>query len=181
MPMTGNEPMNLWQISISRRPITIAAVLVATVSLGIGAHAALNKRALDAARAVASEQGEAAAAEQQPEAEHDAVSQPVDQARNNQRQAGPEYRIESEAGADEDQQMLVIGECRAAGVEDVADHRKCIDPQAEHRAPREILDREQWREQVAGRGLVHILIPSRVVRPAMMDIATPFGNAARCA
>lgn len=61
MPMTGNEPMNLWQISISRRSLTIAAVLVATVSLGIGAHAALNKRALDAAKAIASEQGEAAA------------------------------------------------------------------------------------------------------------------------
>ena len=54
--------MNLWQISISRRSLTIAAVLVATVSLGIGAHAALNKRALDAARAVASGQGEAAIA-----------------------------------------------------------------------------------------------------------------------
>ena len=54
--------MKLWQISLSGRPITIAAVLVATVSLGIGAHAALNKRALDAARAIASEQGEAAAA-----------------------------------------------------------------------------------------------------------------------
>ena len=61
MPMTGNEPMNLWQISISRRSLTIAAVLVATVSLGIGAHAALNKRALDAAKAIASERGEAAA------------------------------------------------------------------------------------------------------------------------
>ncbi|MDO8399554.1 MAG: caspase family protein [Bradyrhizobium sp.] len=54
--------MNLWQISISRRSLTIASVLVATVSLGIGAHAALNKRALDAAKAIASEQGEAAAA-----------------------------------------------------------------------------------------------------------------------
>ena len=53
--------MNFRQISISRRSFTIAAVLVATVSLGIGAHAALNKRALDAARAIASEQGEAAA------------------------------------------------------------------------------------------------------------------------
>ncbi len=51
--------MNVWQISISRRSLTIAAVLVATVSLAIGAHAALNKRALDAARAVASEQGTA--------------------------------------------------------------------------------------------------------------------------
>ena len=52
--------MNVWQISISRRTLTIAAVLVATVSLGLGAHAALNKRALDAAKAIASEQGEAA-------------------------------------------------------------------------------------------------------------------------
>jgi uncharacterized caspase-like protein len=51
--------MKFWQISISRRSLTIAAVLVATVSLGIGAHAALNKRALDAAKAIASEQGEA--------------------------------------------------------------------------------------------------------------------------
>lgn len=52
--------MNVWQISISRRSLTIAAVLVATVSLAIGAHAALNKRALDAAKAIASEQGEVA-------------------------------------------------------------------------------------------------------------------------
>lgn len=54
--------MNVWQISISRRSLTIAAALVVTVSLGIGAHAALNKRALDAAKAVASEQGEATVA-----------------------------------------------------------------------------------------------------------------------
>ncbi len=59
MPMTGNEPMKFWQISLSRRSLTIAAVLVTTVSLGLGAHAALNKRALDAAKAIASEQGEA--------------------------------------------------------------------------------------------------------------------------
>lgn len=54
--------MNVWKLSISRRSLTIAAVLVATVSLGIGAHAALNKRALDAAKAIAFEQGEAAIA-----------------------------------------------------------------------------------------------------------------------
>lgn len=59
MPVTGNEPMKFWQISLSRRSLTIAAVLVTTVSLGLGAHAALNKRALDAAKAIASEQGEA--------------------------------------------------------------------------------------------------------------------------
>ncbi len=51
--------MNVWKLSISRRSLTIAAVLVATVSLGLGAHAALNKRALDAAKAIASEQGDA--------------------------------------------------------------------------------------------------------------------------
>jgi uncharacterized caspase-like protein len=51
--------MKFWQISISRRSLTIAAVLATTVSLGLGAHAALNKRALDAAKAIASEQGDA--------------------------------------------------------------------------------------------------------------------------
>ena len=47
---------------ISRRTVTVAAALVGMVSLAIGAHAALNKRALDAAKAVASEQGETAVA-----------------------------------------------------------------------------------------------------------------------
>jgi uncharacterized caspase-like protein len=48
--------MNVRQRRISRRSIAIAALVVGTVSLAIGAHAALNKRALDAARAVATEQ-----------------------------------------------------------------------------------------------------------------------------
>jgi hypothetical protein len=39
-------------LGISRRSLAIAAVLAGTVSLAIGAHAALNKRALDAARVV---------------------------------------------------------------------------------------------------------------------------------
>lgn len=56
--------MKFWQISISRRSLTIAAVLVATVSLGLGAHAALNKRALDAARAIAFAPGEAGIAKE---------------------------------------------------------------------------------------------------------------------
>src|SRR5471030_2193863 len=43
--------MNLRQLSVSRRSITIAAALVGLVSLAIGAHAALNKRSLDAAKA----------------------------------------------------------------------------------------------------------------------------------
>lgn len=48
--------MNVTQLRISRRSITIAAVLVGMVSLAIGAHAALNKRTLDAASAAAAEQ-----------------------------------------------------------------------------------------------------------------------------
>src|ERR1700761_9209502 len=40
-----------------RRPLLVAACLAATVSLAIGANAALNKRAMDAASAVATEQG----------------------------------------------------------------------------------------------------------------------------
>ena len=48
--------MNVSQLRISRRSVAIAAVLVGMVSLAIGAHAALNKRALDAAKAVATEE-----------------------------------------------------------------------------------------------------------------------------
>jgi uncharacterized caspase-like protein len=48
--------MNLRPISISRRSIAIVAALAGTVSLAIGAHAALSMRALDAAKAVATEQ-----------------------------------------------------------------------------------------------------------------------------
>src|SRR5580693_2467856 len=44
-------------LPISRRTLAIAAALAGTVSLAIGAHAALNKRALEAVAAVAVEQG----------------------------------------------------------------------------------------------------------------------------
>jgi uncharacterized caspase-like protein len=47
---------NFWHPRISRRTIAITAALFGTVSLAIGAHAALNKRALDAASAIATEQ-----------------------------------------------------------------------------------------------------------------------------
>src|SRR5260370_27435790 len=53
--------MKVAQLRISRRSITIAAALAGMVSLAIGAHAALNKRSLDAAKAVAAEQSDAAA------------------------------------------------------------------------------------------------------------------------
>jgi uncharacterized caspase-like protein len=48
--------MKVTQLPISRRSIAIAAGIVGTVSLAIGAHAALSIRALDAARAVATEE-----------------------------------------------------------------------------------------------------------------------------
>ncbi|WP_027533487.1 caspase family protein [Bradyrhizobium sp. WSM3983] len=48
--------MNVRQLDISRRSIALAAALIGTVSLAIGAHAALNMRALDAAKAVSTDQ-----------------------------------------------------------------------------------------------------------------------------
>lgn len=48
--------MNVRQLDISRRTIALAAALIGTVSLAIGAHAALNMRALDAAKAVSTDQ-----------------------------------------------------------------------------------------------------------------------------
>jgi uncharacterized caspase-like protein len=48
--------MDLGWLQISRRSLTVAAALVGLVSLAIGAHAALNKRSLDAAKAIATEQ-----------------------------------------------------------------------------------------------------------------------------
>ena len=45
--------MNVRLLRISRRTVTIAAALVGMVSLAIGAHAALNMRSLDAAKAIA--------------------------------------------------------------------------------------------------------------------------------
>jgi uncharacterized caspase-like protein len=53
--------MKVTQLRISRRSVTIAAALVGMVSLAIGAHAALNKRSLDAAKAIAAGQGAEAA------------------------------------------------------------------------------------------------------------------------
>ena len=48
--------MNVRQLDISRRSIALAAALIGTVSLAIGAHAALNMRVLDAAKAVSTDQ-----------------------------------------------------------------------------------------------------------------------------
>ncbi|MBS0531575.1 MAG: caspase family protein [Proteobacteria bacterium] len=45
--------MKIGQFRVSPRSITLAAVLVGMVSLAIGAHAALNKRSLDVAKALA--------------------------------------------------------------------------------------------------------------------------------
>jgi uncharacterized caspase-like protein len=53
--------MNVSQLRVSRRSIAVIAGLVGMVSLAIGAHAALNKRALDAAKAIETEQSAEAA------------------------------------------------------------------------------------------------------------------------
>jgi uncharacterized caspase-like protein len=52
--------MNVRQLGTSRRPIAVAAALVGMVSLAIGAHAAFNKRTLDAAKTIATEQTDGA-------------------------------------------------------------------------------------------------------------------------
>jgi uncharacterized caspase-like protein len=48
--------MKLGQLRISRRTVTIAVAFAGLVSLAIGAHAALNKRSLDVAKAIGTEQ-----------------------------------------------------------------------------------------------------------------------------
>ncbi len=53
--------MNVRQLRIPGRSTTVAAAVAGVVSLAIGAHAALNLRALDAAKAVATVQGSDAA------------------------------------------------------------------------------------------------------------------------
>jgi uncharacterized caspase-like protein len=53
--------MNFKQFCISRRTVAVVAGLVGMVSLAIGAHAALNKRALDAAKAIGTGQADDAA------------------------------------------------------------------------------------------------------------------------
>src|SRR4051812_1405751 len=53
----GNwNAMDFRQLKISHRSITVAVALAGLVSLAIGAHAALNKRSLDAAKAITTEQ-----------------------------------------------------------------------------------------------------------------------------
>jgi len=52
---------NFFGLGISRRSLAVAAALVGTVSLAIGAHAALNKRSLDFAKAAIAEQADGAA------------------------------------------------------------------------------------------------------------------------
>src|SRR5262249_46207922 len=52
--------MTMRQLPFSRRSIALAVALIGTASLVIGANAALNKRALDAAKAVETEQSDAA-------------------------------------------------------------------------------------------------------------------------
>jgi uncharacterized caspase-like protein len=51
--------MDVSKLRLSRRSITVALALAGMASLAIGAHAALNKRALDAAKALTTEQDSA--------------------------------------------------------------------------------------------------------------------------
>jgi uncharacterized caspase-like protein len=51
--------MDVSKLRLSRRSITVALALAGMASLAIGAHAALNKRALDAAKTIATEQDSA--------------------------------------------------------------------------------------------------------------------------
>ncbi|MDE2376908.1 caspase family protein [Bradyrhizobium sp.] len=53
--------MNVRQLTPSRRTIAAAAAMIGTVSLAIGAHAALNMRALDTAKSVATQSANPAA------------------------------------------------------------------------------------------------------------------------
>jgi uncharacterized caspase-like protein len=53
--------MNFRELRIFRRPVALAAVLAGMVSLAIGAHAALNMRALDAAKTIAAQESSEAA------------------------------------------------------------------------------------------------------------------------
>lgn len=48
--------MHVSQLRISRRTVTMVAAFAGLVSLALGAHAALNKRSLDAAKTIGSEQ-----------------------------------------------------------------------------------------------------------------------------
>src|SRR3954447_97510 len=47
--------MNVRQINLSRRPITVAAALVGLVSLALGAHASLYKRPPNTGQAIAAD------------------------------------------------------------------------------------------------------------------------------
>jgi len=52
--------MTLFGLGISRRSLAAAVAVIGTASLVLGAHAALNKRALDAAKMASAEQADSA-------------------------------------------------------------------------------------------------------------------------
>jgi hypothetical protein len=51
--------MRVSPLRLSRRTVAIGIALAGMVSVALGAHAALNKRSLDAAKAIAAEQDDA--------------------------------------------------------------------------------------------------------------------------
>jgi len=111
--------MNLTQLRISRRSIALAVALFGMVSLAIGAHAALNKRALDAAKAIATEQSEDAARKSSrialvignghyPDA-NEPLTQPINDARGltaTLRHDGFDVEVVEDAGKDDMEQAI---------------------------------------------------------------------------
>jgi uncharacterized caspase-like protein len=110
--------MNVSQL-VSRRSVAVIAGLVGMVSLAIGAHAALNKRALDAAKAIGTEQAADAATRQSrlalvignghyPDAAAP-LSQPINDARaltSTLRQSGFDVDVVEDASKDDMQRAI---------------------------------------------------------------------------
>ena len=104
---------------VSRRSVAVIAGLVGMVSLAIGAHAALNKRALDAAKAIGTEQAADAATRQSrlalvignghyPDAAAP-LSQPINDARaltSTLRQSGFDVEVVEDASKDDMQRAI---------------------------------------------------------------------------
>lgn len=110
--------MNVSQL-VSRRSVAVIAGLFGMVSLAIGAHAALNKRALDAAKAIGTEQAADAATRQSrfalvignghyPDAAAP-LSQPINDARaltSTLRQSGFDVDVVEDASKDDMQRAI---------------------------------------------------------------------------
>ena len=110
--------MNVSQFRPSRRSVALVAASLGMVSLAIGAHAALNKRALDAAKAIGTEQPGDAITQSKvalvignghyPDAAHP-LNQPINDARSltaTLRQSGFDVDVVEDAGHDDMQRAI---------------------------------------------------------------------------